>query len=237
MAPAWVGIGVSAATSSEAGARAFASPKSSTLTVPSRRTLMFAGFRSRWMMPCSCAASRASAICLAIDSASSIGIAPSREALRQILSLDEFHHERVDAVAILQPIDRADVGMIERGEHPRLAFEAGEPVGIVLERARQNFDRDLSAQPRVPRAVHFAHPTDAQQPLQLEDAEAPPGEQRAGGRDEVRRDVPWRGWQEIRPPTPAGPAATARRPARRHHPRTPRPAPPRARHSGRASIS
>ena len=40
---------------------AFASPKSSTLTVPSSRTLMFAGFKSRWMTPLSCAASRASA--------------------------------------------------------------------------------------------------------------------------------------------------------------------------------
>ena len=30
---------------------AFASPKSSTFTVPSSRTLTFAGFRSRWMMP------------------------------------------------------------------------------------------------------------------------------------------------------------------------------------------
>ena len=34
---------------------------------------MFAGFRSRWMMPCSCAASSASAICRAIGSASSSG--------------------------------------------------------------------------------------------------------------------------------------------------------------------
>ena len=49
---------------------AFASPKSSTFTVPSSRTLTFAGFKSRWMMPCSCAASSASAICFAIGSAS-----------------------------------------------------------------------------------------------------------------------------------------------------------------------
>ena len=49
-----------------AGSIAFARPKSSTFTVPSARTLMFAGFRSRWTMPCSCAASRASAICLAM---------------------------------------------------------------------------------------------------------------------------------------------------------------------------
>ena len=43
----------------DAGSNAFASPKSSTLTAPSSRTLMFAGLRSRWMMPCSCAASSA----------------------------------------------------------------------------------------------------------------------------------------------------------------------------------
>ena len=74
---------------------AFARPKSSTFTVPSGRSLMFAGFRSRWMMPCSCAASSASAICLAIGSASSSGIAPSRDALREIVALDQFHHEGV----------------------------------------------------------------------------------------------------------------------------------------------
>ena len=37
---------------------------------------MLAGFKSRWMMACSCAASSASAICFAIGNASSIGIAP-----------------------------------------------------------------------------------------------------------------------------------------------------------------
>jgi hypothetical protein len=44
--------------------RALARPKSSTLTVPSGRTLMLAGFRSRWMIPCSWAAAKASAILL-----------------------------------------------------------------------------------------------------------------------------------------------------------------------------
>ncbi len=50
---------------------ALASPKSSTLTVPSGVTLTLAGLRSRWMMPFSCAASSASAICLAMGKASS----------------------------------------------------------------------------------------------------------------------------------------------------------------------
>jgi hypothetical protein len=54
---------------------------------------MFAGLRSRWMIPCSCAASSASAICFAIGNASSIRIAP-RNALREVVALDEFHHER-----------------------------------------------------------------------------------------------------------------------------------------------
>ena len=60
---------------------AFARPKSSTLTTPSGRILMFAGFRSRWMMPCSCAASSASAICLAMGRASSSGDRPARDPL------------------------------------------------------------------------------------------------------------------------------------------------------------
>ena len=43
-------------------AAAFASPKSSTLTCPPGVILMLAGFRSRWTMPCSWAASIPSAI-------------------------------------------------------------------------------------------------------------------------------------------------------------------------------
>ena len=57
-----VGDERAAEAAASTGSRAFARPKSSTLTVPSGRILMFAGFRSRWMMPCSCAASSASAI-------------------------------------------------------------------------------------------------------------------------------------------------------------------------------
>ena len=86
--------------SSDAGVSTVANPKSSTFTVPSARTLMFAGFRSRWMMPCSCAASSASAICRAIGSASStLGRAMP---LRQVVALDQLHHERACAVARLR---------------------------------------------------------------------------------------------------------------------------------------
>ena len=76
-----------------AGSSAFASPKSSTFTTPSPRTLMLAGFRSRWTMPCSCAASSASAICVAIGSASSSGNGPRARRSARILAVDELHHQ------------------------------------------------------------------------------------------------------------------------------------------------
>ena len=76
----------------EAGSSALANPKSSTFTVPSARTLMFAGFRSRWTMP------------LLVRRFERLGdlprdrqrlverIGPARDALREIFTLDELHH-------------------------------------------------------------------------------------------------------------------------------------------------
>ena len=55
---------------------AFARPKSRTLTLPSGRSFTLAGFRSRWTIPFSCAASSAAAIWRAMPSASSMGIGP-----------------------------------------------------------------------------------------------------------------------------------------------------------------
>ena len=57
--PTVVPAGVSAGSAK--GVVAFATPKSSTLTRPSGVSLMLAGFRSRWTIPCSCAARIASA--------------------------------------------------------------------------------------------------------------------------------------------------------------------------------
>ena len=140
-----------------AGSIAFARPKSSTFTVPSVRTLMFAGLRSRWMIPCSCAASSASAICFAMGSASSIGIAPARDALRQIVALDEFHHERGHAPAFFEPVDGGDVRMIQRGQRLGFALEARQALGIVRERLGQDLDRDVAVQLRIARAIDLSH--------------------------------------------------------------------------------
>ena len=79
------------------GAAAFASPKSSTFTTPSGRILMFAGFRSRWTMPCSCAASSASAICRAIVRASASGRPAGAPVVAVLRSVPRNRRRRIAA--------------------------------------------------------------------------------------------------------------------------------------------
>ena len=145
-----------------AGSASFASPKSSTFTTPSGVTLMFAGFRSRWMMPCSCAASSASAIWRAIGSASSSGIGAARDPIGQRLAFDQFEHERVGLTAVLETVDRGNVRMIERRQHLRLALEARDAIGIERERVGDDLQRDVATELRIARAIDLAHAAGAE---------------------------------------------------------------------------
>src|SRR5713101_1793300 len=47
--------------------------------------------------------------------------------------------------------------MVQRSQHLRFTLEAGKPFGIVRERFRQNFDRYVTPELRIPRAVHLSH--------------------------------------------------------------------------------
>jgi hypothetical protein len=53
-----------------------------------------------------------------------------RDALREIVALDELHHEGSQAPAFLEPVDRGDVRMIERGEDFRFALKTREPFRV-----------------------------------------------------------------------------------------------------------
>ena len=124
---------------------ALARPKSSTFTVPSARTLMLAGFRSRWMIPCSCAASSASAICFAIGSASSSGIGAARDALRR-----DPRPRRVPSRAratpppVFEAVDLRDVRMVQRGEHLRFALKRASRSGSLANDVGQHLERDVA---------------------------------------------------------------------------------------------
>ena len=66
------------------------------------------------MIPCSCAASSARAICFAIGKASACGNGAERDPLRERRALDQLHHESaMVAVALLEAVNLRDVGMIE----------------------------------------------------------------------------------------------------------------------------
>ena len=67
----------------------------------------------------------------------------ARNALRQIVALDEFHHERRDARALFEAVDGGDVRMIQRGEDFGFAMEPCEPIVVSGERWRQDLDGDL----------------------------------------------------------------------------------------------
>ena len=58
-----------------------------------------------------------------------------RDALRQIVALDQFHRERLDAARFLQAVDCSDVRMVQRGQDFRFALEAREPFGVASERS------------------------------------------------------------------------------------------------------
>ena len=66
---------------------------------------------------------------------------------------------------LFEPVDRRDVGMIERRKHARFALEARQPIGIERNAARQDLQRDVAAELRVVRAIDLAHPADAEEGL------------------------------------------------------------------------
>ena len=65
--------------------------------------------------------------------------------------------------------------MIECGEGFGFALESDKTVGVVCKRIGQDFDRDLAAEIRVPRAPHLPHPADADLGGDFVDSEAGTG--------------------------------------------------------------
>ena len=58
---------------------------------------------------------------------------------------------------LIQAVNRADVGVIERRQNLRFPAEAGKPIRIVRERLGQEFQGDLAVECRVVCAVDNPH--------------------------------------------------------------------------------
>ena len=104
---------------------------------PRSVTKMFAGLMSRWTMPLACAASSASAISMASekqDVSISSGLAADR--VLQGHAVEKLHGDEGAAVLLANVVDRADVGMVQRGSGLRFAPEALQRLRVAAPRRR-----------------------------------------------------------------------------------------------------
>ena len=109
------------------------------------------------MMPFSCAASSASAICCAIAQRLDERDRPAAQAIGEVLAFDQLHDQRAAAAGFLETVDAGDVRVTERREHLRLAMEARHAVVVVREVLGQQLQRHVAVQARVGRAEHLSH--------------------------------------------------------------------------------
>ena len=113
----------------------------------------------------------------------------SLDALGQRRTLDQLHHQ------IVRPdvVKRANVGMIQRRNGPRLTLEALAEVFL------GNLDGNGTLQPRIHGAIHFAHPPGSQLRFDLVRSDLRSGGQlrNGGARQQIRgwtiKDVVARG--------------------------------------------
>ena len=81
----------------------------------------------------------------------------ARGDLSQRVAFEELGHGVRGLAFAADVVDGNDVGMRKGGERFHLALEPRERLGIAREGCRQDFDRDLASEPRVPRSINLAH--------------------------------------------------------------------------------
>ena len=91
----------------------FGQPKSRILVCPRLVMKMLAGLRSRWMIPHSCAESRASEIWMAIVKDLSALQRLARYHVLESLAFQEFHHNERMPLPFVDLVNCADIGMVE----------------------------------------------------------------------------------------------------------------------------
>jgi hypothetical protein len=101
---------------------------------------------------------------------------------------DEFQHQRLHVGRFLEPVNRADVRMIERGQDLRFTFEPSEPIRIEGERRGQDLDGHVAPELGVVRLIDLAHPARSDGGEDFVGAEFCAGSQGHG------RIIPVHGW-------------------------------------------
>ena len=125
------------------------------------------------MTPFSCAASRPSAICLAIASASSTGKRTLRDPVsRKRRALDEFQDDPARVRRLFEAVHGGDVRMVQRGEDFGFTLEARDAIGIRANAGGQDLDGDVALQARIAGAIDLTHAASAEHEIDFVGAEA-----------------------------------------------------------------
>ena len=80
-------------------------------------------------------------------------------------------------------VEGEDVGMRERRDGTRFTLEARASIGIARDVRRQHLDGHVPSEPRVARAIDFAHAAGAERCEDLVRSEASPGGEGQSGKD------------------------------------------------------
>src|SRR4051794_27168119 len=101
----------------------------------------------------------------------------ARDALRQIVALNEFHDEGGEVWSLFEAVDRGDVRMIEGREDFGFPLKAREAIRIACNRGGQHLDRHRTFEIAVGRAIDLAHAASTDLRDDFVDAEAGAGSQ------------------------------------------------------------
>ncbi len=82
---------------------------------------------------------------------------PLLEHLRQVAPVDQLHRQEAHPVDLVQPVDRRDVRMVQRGQQLRLALEAGQAHRVGRQPLGQDLDRHRAVEGGVERLPDRTH--------------------------------------------------------------------------------
>lgn len=100
-----------------------------------------------------------------IPSCGSASPSASAPAPRQRLAFDVGHDEVDQVAALLDQVNRDDVGVRQTGRGARFAEKAAPDGGVVRQTTRQQLDRDGTLERQVPGQEDHPHPAPPQLPL------------------------------------------------------------------------
>ena len=95
--------------------------------------------------------------------------------LRQVVALDQLHHQRTHAARLFEPVDGRDVRVVQRRQRLRFACEPRQAIWVVRKRVGQHLERHLAIQFGVAGAKHLAHAAFADGGEHVVDAKAGAG--------------------------------------------------------------